>query len=382
MGNVLNTQLQLRPCSGCGACQLSCPHSCIVMKINSDGFVRPYIDDSCKQCGLCVKTCFKFEQLTPETEKFWENKKIFSFKNKDSKVLLQSSSGGFIGALYKKYLNLGYTVCGAVYDTHENVVRHKAVITSDDITSLLGSKYLPSLTNEVFKQIKEDKKGKYVFVGTPCQIYGIHKWAATNKRREQFILIDFFCAGVPSYNLWKTYLKEINDKYTLGDILSISFRDKVESDWHHYGIRIKGSKGIYYQSNAASKDSFFKIFLSDSCKQLSCSNHNCFFRTAYCFSDIRIGDFWGNKFLDDSTGVSVVIANTTRGESVLSEFSDLINESGIQVCDLKEPQKEREMVMKALKNGEKMEKILSIIEHPTLFIKIKNIFKRLYNEKK
>lgn len=79
--------------------------------------------------------------------------------------------------------------------------------------------------------------------------------------------------------------------------------------------------------------------------------------------------------------MSVVIANTTRGESVLSEFTDLINESGIQVFDLKEPQKVRDTVMKALKNGEKMEKILSIIEHPTLYIKIKNIFKRLYNEK-
>lgn len=377
MGNVLNTHSQIRPCSGCGACQLSCPHSCIVMKINSDGFVRPYIDNSCKQCGLCIKTCLKFEQFTPETRKFWENKKIFSFKNKDSKVLFQSSSGGFIGALYKKYLNFGYTVCGAIYDTHENVVRHKAVTASADFISLLGSKYLPSLTNEVFTQIKEDKKGKYVFVGTPCQIHGIHKWATINKRREQFVLIDFFCAGVPSYNLWKTYLKEINDKHMLGDILSISFRDKAESDWHHYGIRIKGSKGIYYQSNAASNDIFFKMFLSDSCKQLSCSNHNCLFRTTYCFSDIRIGDFWGNRFLDDPTGVSVVIANTMRGESILSEFSDLINESDIQICDLKEPHKKRDAIMKALKDGEAIENIRILIDQPSLLTKIKNIFKRL-----
>ena len=60
MGNVLNMQPQFRPCTGCGACMLSCPNNYITMGINSEGFIRPTINDSCTQCGLCTETCIKF----------------------------------------------------------------------------------------------------------------------------------------------------------------------------------------------------------------------------------------------------------------------------------------------------------------------------------
>lgn len=382
MGNVLNTQPQLRPCSGCGNCELSCPNNCIIMQIDSDGFVRPQINDSCTQCGLCVKFCIKFYKFNTKRNSFYVDKKIFSFKNRDIHAIIHSSSGGFIESVYRKCLENRFYICGAIYDIKKNIVKHKIENTVDGIYPLLGSKYLPSLTSEAFKFIKNNKNSKYVFVGTPCQIYGLNKWAILHRKRENFILIDFFCAGVPSYNLWKAYLKNIDKSYAIGNIRSVSFRDKIDSDWHHYGIRINGSKGEYYKTNASQEDLFFKIFLSDSCKQLACSSKNCVFRNKYCFSDIRVGDFWGQKFKDDSTGVSVIIANTVKGEKLLSQFPSLTNESEIKIGDLKSPHKQRTAVMEALKNGESIEKIITIIEHIKLITKIKSAFKRLSNGKK
>ena len=384
MGNVLNMQPQFRPCTGCGACMLSCPNNYITMGINSEGFIRPTINDSCTQCGLCTETCIKFEKFEQKENSFYSDKTIFSFKNKNPQVLISSSSGGFIESVYRKCSESGLNLCGAISDIKENIVKHRIETAANHITPLLGSKYLPSLTSESFLVIKNNKEHNYVIVGTPCQIHGIHKWATIHKRRENFILIDFFCAGVPSYNLWKAYLKYINKLYNIGDIRSISFRDKASSDWHHYGIKIKGSNGEYYQPNAASNDLFFKLFLSDSCKQLSCSAQNCPFRTQYCTSDIRVGDYWGGVFETDTTGVSVVIPNTTKGDRLLSKFPSLVKESEIQICNLRKSHKQRAAVMMALKNGESIENVIAIIEHNNLITKIKKIFKSkiLYNGKK
>lgn len=377
MGNILNTHPQFRPCTGCGVCALSCANGCIVMKIDSDGFVRPYVSNACTQCGMCIKNCVKFDELDEHNKEFYSNKTIFSFKNKDSKSLISSSSGGFIESVYSKYLELGFILCGAIYDSYENVVKHKIVTTKNDIIPLLGSKYLQSLTNECFEAIKCNNTDKYVIVGTPCQIYGLHKWAIAHKRREDFILIDFFCAGVPSYNLWNVYLKYIDKLYAIGDIQSISFRDKINSDWHHYGIKIKGSNGEYYKSDAAARDLFFKLFLSDSCKRLSCSARNCPFRTQYCFSDIRVGDYWGGEYKEDTTGVSVVIANTIKGNSVLSKFNSLVKESEIQVSNLKNPHKCRAVVMDALKRGESIGDVANIITNNKIVAMFNNIHRRI-----
>ena len=377
MGNVLNTKLQLWPCSGCGCCELSCPNDCITMQIDSNGFIRPQINDSCTQCGLCTNSCVKFSNFSAKQQTFYINKQVFSFKNKDFHALKYSSSGGFIESIYKKCLENGFDLCGAIYDIKGNIVKHKIENTIDGIFALLGSKYLPSLTSEAFNFIKNNKNRKYIFVGTPCQVYGLNKWAILHRKRENFILIDFFCAGVPSYNLWKAYLRNIDKLYNLGNIESVSFRDKINSDWHHYGIRIKGSNGEYYQTNATQKDLFFKIFLSDSCKQLACSSKNCFFRNKYCFSDIRVGDFWGQKFKDDSTGVNVVIANTVMGEKLLSLFPFLANESELQIENLRSPHKQRTTVMRALKNEESIEKVIAIIERTTLITKIKYALKKI-----
>ena len=45
-------------CCGCSACEQICPHHCIKMSENGEGFLYPVIDRTeCVHCGLCEKVC-------------------------------------------------------------------------------------------------------------------------------------------------------------------------------------------------------------------------------------------------------------------------------------------------------------------------------------
>ena len=49
------------------------------------------------------------------------------------------------------------------------------------------------------------------------------------KCSENFVLLDFFCHGVPSKFVWDKYIKEQQDK--LGNIDFVSWRNK-QNGWH------------------------------------------------------------------------------------------------------------------------------------------------------
>ena len=51
-------------CTGCGSCKIICPHNAIEMKISSEGFLKPIIDnEKCTNCSLCTKVCYKYYDL-------------------------------------------------------------------------------------------------------------------------------------------------------------------------------------------------------------------------------------------------------------------------------------------------------------------------------
>lgn len=378
--NILEKKPEIRPCTGCGVCTISCPYNCIEMTVDYEGFIRPVINDQCVHCGLCVKTCLKFDSLLMNEGSFISRQKVYSYKNQNNDILLNSSSGGFVGRIYERYLEEGYKICGASFDNEYNNVSHKVLGSGDGISILLGSKYLPSNTESCLRKIKDAKDSRFVFVGSPCQVYGLDKWARLHNRRSQFVLIDFVCAGVPSYLLWNSYIDYIRKTHKIGNIQSVSFRDK-ESGWHRYGIRISGTEGEYYMPSAASNDIFFKIFLSDCCKQCSCSKSNCLLRTQNCFSDLRVGDYWGDQFSGDTSGVSVIIANTEAGEKLVSEMCLTEQPGGIMIGDLREPNALRSEVMSSLERKIPINEVEKIIFKETLFSRVRKILTRILNGK-
>lgn len=295
-------------CTGCGACKNVCPNNAIEIKLNSEGFQHCYINlKKCINCGLCKKIC-PMMQLKYKSINSMVN--LYSFKSMDSTVLLKSSSGGFAYAV-SNYLNNNYYICGCYYDKKARGAKHIIIKPNNnqELYKLQGSKYIQSKTDNVFEQLmKLPENAKVVFFGTPCQVAGLDSLLTLNKKRSNYILIELICHGVPSKFLWDNYLKNIGKKYGFKNMnnISVIFRDKK------YGWQNK-MMTIYDDNKKVSikegKDDFYALF------NRRCVNNNACYECPYrknSYADIKIGDFWGEKFIKDKTGMSMIITMTEK----------------------------------------------------------------------
>lgn len=92
-----------KDCYSCGACLNVCPKSAIKMQEDSEGFLRPVIDESkCIKCGLCEKKCIHLNKLN--TDKKLEESKCYALKLKDNNDILKSASGGAFFEIAKKFI--------------------------------------------------------------------------------------------------------------------------------------------------------------------------------------------------------------------------------------------------------------------------------------
>ena len=93
--------IDIETCCGCGACSEICPHKCISMESDIEGFLYPNIDeDTCIHCGQCNEVC-PFQQTKEIAE---ENISAFAAKSKDIILRMNSSSGGIFPELAKYFL--------------------------------------------------------------------------------------------------------------------------------------------------------------------------------------------------------------------------------------------------------------------------------------
>ena len=274
-------------CVGCGICQLSCPAQCIDIKLNENGFYHYFIDESkCIKCNKCKNVCGQYSSESNDIK----NMDLYSAFSRDKNTLMSSSSGGFAHEISKWGIENGFDIIGCVYDIENGIVKHIKVNKEEDIKKFDGSKYLQSFTRDGFQQINEMNKG--IVIGTPCQIASVDKYLKILNKRNSFILIDLICHGVPSKYVWDKYISEYNN------ISSVRFRDK-KFGWQNLTISINSSN-----HHNEKKDYFYQVFNSGKTFDKSC--YDCKYRTKTS-ADIRIGDFWGEKFKNNQKGVSMVI---------------------------------------------------------------------------
>ena len=58
----IKDKVECAECTSCQMCAAVCSKVAIEIKLNEDGFYRPYVDEErCVDCGLCVKICRKFD---------------------------------------------------------------------------------------------------------------------------------------------------------------------------------------------------------------------------------------------------------------------------------------------------------------------------------
>ena len=325
LNNVLDISNEM--CTGCGVCFKICPKKSITITKSNLGFYNPIIDDSCIHCGLCKKVCYKFFSNDIYSIK---NTKGYLAYNSNEKIRKISSSGGISNQIAEWGIDNGYTIIGVEYNYKKNIAEHILIDNKLDLYKIIGSKYIPSWNQKALNMINPENK--YIIFGTPCQIYGLRKYIEL-KNIKNIILVDFFCHGTPSLNLWDRYIEYVHENYSLGTIKSINFRDKSKG-WHTFSMRIEGENGIY--TNDLNNDVFFNFFLMNYCFPKSCGE--CKLRFNKLASDIRIADFWGEKCKNDEKGTSIVLVNNKIGNELIGSLNNIYLEE-ISYSEIEQSQK-------------------------------------------
>ena len=318
--------VEKKRCTGCSACASICPKGAIKLVEDDEEFKHPVIDqDKCINCGLCKRTC---PVLNTNENSSLNN--CYVAYNKNDKVKKTSSSGGIFDAIARVILKENGIVIGASFND-EMKLKHIAIEKLEDLEKLKGSKYLQSDLDNVFSYIKENiSERKVLFVGTPCQVAGLH--AYLKKDYDNLVCIDLFCHGVPSPKLFSKYIKELENNID-SKVIKYNFRDK-KTGWDTYSntVTFSSNKEI---SELQSNNSYMRLFLSDIALRESC--YNCNFKIGNKYSDITLGDFWGvQKYYPEmynKTGVSAIIINTEKGQQI---FESISNNLEYKECKLEE----------------------------------------------
>lgn len=231
---------------------------------------------------------------------------------KDGQMLVESSSGGVVPWLARYFYERGYSLCGVRYNPKQARAEHF-------LTDLKGfalaarSKYLPSYTADAFKQLFSDQRRHFV-VGTPCQIFALRRLAHINRCEDRFFFVEFWCHGVPSLHLWRSFLKSrIGRRF---EDVSAFWRDKKRFGWSNgYAVILERSGKILYARSYQEGDLFSRHFLRGTCANKLCGH--CPFSIKVSGADIRVGDAWGEA--SDNKGLSKMAILTAKGRQVWAE---------------------------------------------------------------
>lgn len=388
----------IKDCFGCGVCTMACARNLIKIRQNEDGFYEPFITDfaKCNDCSLCLSVCsYKAEDVALKKDCLPQS---FAAWSKEHAVRRKCSSGGVGFEIGRYLLTQGYKVCAVRFNADKNQAEHYIATTVEELIPSIGSKYIQSNSFEGLRQI--DKKQKYLVTGTPCQVDSFRRFIKKFRCEDNFILMDFFCHGVPSKLMWDKYVEEVEKK--VGKIKYVSWRNKF-TGWHDswamaidgaihgepviwkesYNLLIRGKKS-FLNSRLSQGDMFYKMFLSNSCLNKPCYN-NCRFKYNHSSADIRIGDMWGKEYAKNEDGVSGVVAFTAKGLRILMASNCELIEHSFEVVaagQMKSREKcppTRKYVMKALKEGKlSLAQIYNKYQKPYKFLMLPlRIFKKL-----
>lgn len=403
----MNNISKIHDCYGCGVCATACGRKIIEIGLNAEGFYEPHITDpnKCTNCGICTEVCaYLHEDLSLQNQEIHP----YAAWSKDYLVRRKCSSGGAGFEIGKYLLGQGYKVCGVRYNADKNRAEHYIAPNVEELIPSAGSKYIQSYTVDGFKAI--NRKEKYLVTGSPCQIDSFRRYIRKFRCEDNFVLLDFFCHGVPSMLVWKKYTEWAEKQ--VGKITYASWRNKwtgwhdswamgidgeehgEKINWHDsYDMLIREKKS-YIESRLSQDDMFYQLFLGDCCLGKQCYDH-CKYKYNHSSADIRIGDLWGKTYNDDEDGVSGAVAFTQKGNEVLKQCNcelvehsfDVVAEGQMKTCPqrigaynkiletLKNDSKNIQDACHILTTYRKQQRQLERIKHPVR--SFKNIIKKI-----
>ena len=313
---------------------------------------------------------------------------IIACYNKNEEIRKNSSSGGVYYAVAKQVIDDGGVVYAAVYEGID--VTHNRFDSFHNLEKSCGSKYSQSKLSDCFSSVKSDllAERKVLFVGTPCQCYGLKTYL--DKVYVNLITIDFVCHGIPSK---KVLAKYVDEQSFLQPVDEINMRDK-SSGWSNYQYSWKLKNTEAERTIPQSCIVFMKGFTNDLYLRPCC--YECQFKGTERITDITLGDYWGvwdiHPNMDDNKGTSLIMLHSEHGRKMFETIADqLVN---CEISDIAKVISWNPSIIRAasktskrgeffekLNSGEKVEKIINeltvVPEQNRITQRLKNRIKRL-----
>lgn len=314
-------------CSGCSSCFNACPTKAIEMMPDHEGFLYPKIKkDKCIRCNKCEHVCPYHNKV----ERPIDLEVCYAAYNKNEEERAASSSGGIFILLAKQVIQEGGIVFGAAYDENYEVY-HTCAENEEELTALLGSKYMQSRIGTSFAEVQTqlNMSRKVLFVGSACQVGGLRGYL--NKEYSNLICVDFICLGVPSPKVWRDYLTT----YFNGETIKyVNFKNK-KLGWHTFSLCIKTQKQNFCKNGRETL--FFSGYFMQLYSRPSCSS--CIFKEGNRVSDITISDCWGYTYIapemDDNKGLSSIECHTEQGMELFDSIKKFLVWKDADIADVK-----------------------------------------------
>lgn len=314
-------------CYGCGACKSVCPVQAVEIVQDKKGFFKYAIQqDACIQCGACVNVCPRISDVPILNE----NKKVLGVKHMDVDERMKSQSGGAFYALAEAMIAMGGVVIGVVQDKN-HMPYHDVATTLEEVQAMRKSKYIQSRVDHIYPVIDAylNQEKPVLFSGTACQVAGVASYFKKHKNEAYLYLLDIICHGVPSQKLLSDTLVYYEKKYE-DTLIHFTYRNK-DRGWHKGHQETLYFKDKVVQEKILSTLFYKHVAFNDACQ-------TCQFNQFNRVGDLTIGDFWGIEKVDfdfdDNKGVSVVLVNSKKGDTLVDKSNSniFIREFSQQDC--------------------------------------------------
>ena len=309
-------------CTGCGACAYFCDKDAVVMQhIEEIGIVARIDDNRCGECRECLKFCpgygvdsesiqrqfsgrESFDPLFGPYGKIWEGYAV------DQEIRYRASSGGVLSAIalyciQEEGMNFVLHTTMAKDSPWRNVPTRS--FSKKDILESAGSRYAPSSPCARLDLI-ENSDRPCVFIGRPCDTAAVSSLRLLRPKLDSKLglVLTFFCAGPPC------------TQGTIDLVRQLGVNPERVSSIRYRGNGWPGLFTVTYDDGKQKTLTYQQSWgrLAQSPRSMRC--HLCPDGLGEC-SDISCGDAWHRKSEEDNPGLSLVLARTNRGLTLVEK---------------------------------------------------------------
>ncbi|NYD68510.1 Coenzyme F420 hydrogenase/dehydrogenase, beta subunit C-terminal domain [Agromyces atrinae] len=302
-------------CSGCGGCSMLSNR--VEMRLR-DGFMRPQfthgaLESERNAAAAFREVCPGRSMRAPDAGEFESHPTFGRYVSAwravavDDEVRHRGSSAGVLTALSTFIVEqkLAPSVAGAAASAASPTrTVPVTILTRNEALAAAGSRYAP------VSVLRPDLGETTAVVGKPCEISALRRVRerAGQDEAAQPLTLSFFCAGVPSQDATNRLIVLLGAD--VDDVTDLAYRGDGWPGYFRVNTRDSSERLSYEESWGAhlGKD------LQWRCKV-------CPDGTG-ADADVAVGDYWqaderGFPVFENTAGVSVAIARTSRGHALL-----------------------------------------------------------------